>query len=41
MATMAFLFRPDGKPVAYGWYGSKQHPRTYVRTKIVFGRVAR
>lgn len=39
--TIAFLFHADGSPLAYGWYGSGQHPRRFVPTKIAFGRVTR
>lgn len=38
-ATMAFLFHAAGPPMAYGWYGAGQHPRTFVPTTIVFGRL--
>ena len=40
-ATMAFRTDERGTPVAYGWYGAEQDPRTYVRTQIVFGRALR
>ncbi len=40
-ATIAFLVDVDGNPIAYGWHGSRQHPDTFVHTRIGFGRVNR
>lgn len=40
-ATIAFLFHANGAPLAYGWYGSRQRPNTFVPTKIAFGRLVR
>lgn len=41
LGTVAFLFGSNGTALAYGWYGSRQNPRTFVPTRIVFGRVVR
>jgi hypothetical protein len=40
-ATIAFAVDASGDAVAYGWYGEDQDPQTFVRTRIVFGRVFR
>lgn len=40
-ATIAFAVDGSGAAVAYGWYGEAQDPQTFVRTRILFGRVFR
>lgn len=37
--TIAFAVDDSGVPMAYGWYGEAQDPKTYVPTTILFGRV--
>lgn len=39
--TIAFRVDDRGHPSAYGWYGARQPPRSFVPTRIVFGRVTR
>ena len=39
--VIAFQFEPDGQAVGYGWYGARQPPKSFVPTRVVFGRVRR
>lgn len=41
IGTIAFRVDPEGQPWAYGWYGARQPPDSFVPTEIAFGRVVK